>query len=121
MPLADWLRQAGAPRGRAPGQEVGLARADPPVVEVLGVADRVVVEPAGAEHVRPVAPARPAHPPEPAPQRRQAEPAPARRDGRARAPVRVLHRLPPPARPRARASPNEGSLRRLLVVQAVFD
>jgi hypothetical protein len=76
---------------REPRQEAGLALADFPVVEVLGVAEGVVVEAAGAEDVRPVVPARQGHPPEPAPQRRQVELAPAGCDGRARAAVRVLH------------------------------
>lgn len=97
-------RRASVPR--EPDREVGLALAvaEAPVVEVLGVIERVVVEPAGAEDVRPQAPARKADPPKPPPQRRQAEaePSPAGR-GRAAAARRARRRRRP-------SSPSPGSV-----------
>lgn len=107
-------RRASVPR--EPDREVGLALAvaEAPVVEVLGVTERVVVEPAGAEDVRPQAPARKADPPKPPPQRRQAEaePSPAGR-GRAAAARRARRRRRPllSHRPEAYAKPRRGGRR----------
>jgi hypothetical protein len=89
------------PRGREPGGEVRIGAA---VIEVLGVAERVVVEPAGTEDGTAVPP--PA--PQPAPERGDAEAAPAGGHRPARPAVHVnvgvpvlaalLHRRQPPRR-----------------------
>lgn len=60
---------SGLPRGREPACEVGLALPEAPVVEVLGVAERVIVDPTCPEDVRPVVPAGQVDQTEPAPQR----------------------------------------------------
>jgi len=98
-------------RGREPGAEVRLVllQLQASVVEVLRVAERVVVEPAGAEEGGAAAPPHAPHKaetlPEPAPQRGGAEAAPAGGHGPVvRLPVlaldALLQRRQPPRRPR---------------------
>ncbi|RLM75160.1 hypothetical protein C2845_PM15G17450 [Panicum miliaceum] len=103
----------GVPRGREPGAEVRLLLLEAAVLEVLRVAERVVVEAAGAEDggaAEPVPAPRQAEVlPQPAPQRGGAEAAPAGGHRPARAVVvrvrvllpvlaALLHRRQPPRR-----------------------